>query len=103
MKIEKNKKEVLTEDCLMLDIDVKVALRAAVPLGLVSSFGCAPAEARLLGRFKEEAEVTVPLGAIGSALVPFSRAILASLFTSSPSTLFFMPSPRAPVAGKERL
>lgn len=98
------KLEILTEDCLMLGIDVKVALRAEGPLCLISSFGRTAADARLLGRLKAEAEVTVPLVAkVGSALVPFSLAFLASFFTSNPSTLFFMPSPRDLLAGNERL
>ena len=98
-------KLILTTSCLMLGIDDdKVARRAGAPLVLFSSLVCTTAtEARLFGRCKEEDEDTAPLAKGGSGLLPFSRAFFASFFTMSPSTLFFIPSARAPLAGKERL
>lgn len=102
---EQEKEEILTTERLMLGTDAKELRLTEAPLDVFCSFGCTPADARLFGiSFQREAEVTVPLAEEASVLVPFeTRRFFTSDFTETASMLFFKPSARAPLAGKERL
>lgn len=91
--------EILTMECLVLGIAAKEVLRTEAPLIVFCSFVCTPADARLFGLYKREAEVTAPLETGVSVLVPFPPPFV----TDIASTLFFKPSPRAPLVGNERL
>ena len=85
----------------MLGRDAKVARRVDAPPSFSSEFN--PHEARRLAGFKRAAEVTDLFEAEKSDFVPFDLRLFVLAFTGNVSVLFFMTSPRSPLAGKDRL